>query len=94
MKTMRDWIDVELEAWSFIDKLEKGFYAYVETAACKRAWIDRNGELYGDRKYADAFIDIDAAKAALKRAETLCNGFGNKILREVVVQGKKEINLL
>ena len=90
---MRDWIGNELEAQDFVDKLERSCYAYVETAACKRAWIDKNGELYGDRKYADAFTNIDDAKAALKKAETLCNGFGNKILREAIVQGKNEINL-
>lgn len=69
------------------------YYAYVETAACKKAWIDSYGELYSSKKYAEAFEDISSAKEALRRSETLCNGFGNKILREAVVDGDKEINL-
>lgn len=76
-----------------LKKQEKRWYAYVETAACKKAWIDKCGELYGDKAYADVFSNIDAAKEAIEKAEILCIGFGNKILRKVIVNGDERIEL-
>lgn len=91
---MKDWIDTELEAWDFIDNWEKKiYYAYVETSACKKAWIDENGYLYAYKESAACFSNIEAAKQALKKAEILCEGFGNKLKRKVIVNGEKEIGV-
>lgn len=73
------------------DLKKRNYYAYVETNTCKKAWLDEDGVLYSDKNYAATFLNITLAKEAIKKAESFCNKFGNKLKRRVIVYEEKEI---